>query len=534
MMLSNLIDRWNALGERVYRRRLWVRAAAAVILLPWFGHFAYTRMATMPPLPRIDPYQCDFDFAINKPPPELDRTTDLAAAVGALPADPVISVPTTAPAGMQWVAWQDKDQPAPSPPPSVPLSYFDVTIALNGPWSPSTRLVQGEVVKYLELPATQSAMTTIAELADQPLWFSLSGITNTRKVELSEARRLTRLYTTRSRYYLEEKKEFPQAVDDLRTVLQLAQNIEDDGLMISILVGTACRALVMNEIIFWSHEYNFDRHQAQALSDLLSAMSYDLAEVYAQSIEGEYRFEQNRMDLYYTRDSSGNGWSMIKTGDLDYPSDWLPLTTNLLSPLFADRREIEAGLAGGQEHFMRIPRQSYAQARTRFDRPRINMFGRNKAMNGRPTWNQYADVEQSWSGNFRCYVFCLNSWALCRAAETAIALSLYRHEHGRYPRQLSDLVPDYLARLPLDPFTDEPLRYRLDTDDDYLLYSVDKNGIDDGGIEPDPNTNQNNDLLFPRKRSKPYTGSEYILIPARSAIQPGNSDREADEKEGGQ
>ncbi len=522
MMLSDLIERWNALGERVYRRRWWIRAVAAVILLPWFGHFAYTRMATMPPLPRVDPYNWNLDFAINKPPPELDRTKDLAAAVQALPADPVISVLPTAPAGMQWVAWQDKDQPAQPTLRTAPPS-FNVSVVLNGPWSPSTRLIQGEMVKYLELPATVSAMATITELADQPLWFTFSGGIGTGQVTLSEARRLARLYTTRSRYYLEEKKDFPQAVDDLRTVLQLAQNIEDDGVTISILVGAACRALVMNEIIFWSHEYSFDRHQAQALFDLLSAISYDLAEVYAQSIEGEYRFEQNRMDQYYTRDSSGNGWSVIKTGDLDYPSDWLPLTTNLLSPLFADRREIETVLAGGQEHFMHIPRQSYAQARARFDRPRINnsnMFGRNKVMNGRPTWNQYADAEQAWSIVFRSYVLCLNNWAFCKAAETAIALSVYRHEHNRYPHQLSELVPDYLTRLPLDPFTDEPLRYRLEAENGYVLYSVGENGIDDGGVEPDPNTNQDNDLLFPRKRSEPYTGSEYVLIPARSATQP--------------
>jgi hypothetical protein len=52
-------------------------------------------------------------------------------------------------------------------------------------------------------------------------------------------------------------------------------------------------------------------------------------------------------------------------------------------------------------------------------------------------------------------------------------------EHS-FPDTLSDLVPKYLAEVPLDPFGTGPIIYRR-TADGYLLYSVGSDGIDDGG-----------------------------------------------------
>lgn len=49
-----------------------------------------------------------------------------------------------------------------------------------------------------------------------------------------------------------------------------------------------------------------------------------------------------------------------------------------------------------------------------------------------------------------------------------------------YPQRLDELVPRYLDGMPIDPFTDMPLRYER-RGDGYLLMSVGHNGIDDGG-----------------------------------------------------
>jgi hypothetical protein len=51
-----------------------------------------------------------------------------------------------------------------------------------------------------------------------------------------------------------------------------------------------------------------------------------------------------------------------------------------------------------------------------------------------------------------------------RAFRAALAAERYRAARGDYPEDLSTLVPDYLDAIPLDPLTDEPLRYQREPD----------------------------------------------------------------------
>lgn len=64
---------------------------------------------------------------------------------------------------------------------------------------------------------------------------------------------------------------------------------------------------------------------------------------------------------------------------------------------------------------------------------------------------------------------------------TAIALKRYELRHGKFPEKLSELTPDLLPAVPLDPVDGKPLRYRRNADGSFLLYSVGVDGKDDGG-----------------------------------------------------
>jgi hypothetical protein len=72
--------------------------------------------------------------------------------------------------------------------------------------------------------------------------------------------------------------------------------------------------------------------------------------------------------------------------------------------------------------------------------------------------------------------------AWVRTARIGLALETYRAQTGSYPDSLSALVPGILPEVPVDPFTDTPLLYRL-SDVEVLVYSVGSNGIDDGGLK---------------------------------------------------
>jgi hypothetical protein len=71
---------------------------------------------------------------------------------------------------------------------------------------------------------------------------------------------------------------------------------------------------------------------------------------------------------------------------------------------------------------------------------------------------------------------------LVREAQVACALERFRLKNGQYPKSLAELVPDYLASPVQDTFSSEPLRYRLDGKDTFILYSIGWNEVDDGGV----------------------------------------------------
>jgi hypothetical protein len=74
----------------------------------------------------------------------------------------------------------------------------------------------------------------------------------------------------------------------------------------------------------------------------------------------------------------------------------------------------------------------------------------------------------------------LHGHAVLRCTVAALAAERYRDAHGDWPRDIADLVPDYLAAVPLDPFDAKPLRFRR-VDDGAIVYSVGEDGRDDGG-----------------------------------------------------
>jgi hypothetical protein len=71
-----------------------------------------------------------------------------------------------------------------------------------------------------------------------------------------------------------------------------------------------------------------------------------------------------------------------------------------------------------------------------------------------------------------------------RNLHVAFALAAYHAESSRYPAQLEDLAPKYLATIPDDLFSGQALHYGL-TEKGYLVYSVGVNGVDEGGRQYD-------------------------------------------------
>lgn len=71
--------------------------------------------------------------------------------------------------------------------------------------------------------------------------------------------------------------------------------------------------------------------------------------------------------------------------------------------------------------------------------------------------------------------------ATLRCAATALACERYRMDHGRWPKALPELTPQYLKEIPRDPYRQAPIQM-VRKQDGLVAYSVGRDGVDDGGV----------------------------------------------------
>ncbi len=67
-----------------------------------------------------------------------------------------------------------------------------------------------------------------------------------------------------------------------------------------------------------------------------------------------------------------------------------------------------------------------------------------------------------------------------RCVRTGLAAEGYRLSNGHFPKTLDVLVPEYIEKIPQDPFDGKPLKMAV-TDYGILIYSIGEDGVDDGG-----------------------------------------------------
>jgi hypothetical protein len=114
------------------------------------------------------------------------------------------------------------------------------------------------------------------------------------------------------------------------------------------------------------------------------------------------------------------------------------------------------------------------------------------------------DVVESMKDGMRRFVLkALRAQTEEGIVRTAIALERYRLAHHAYPAALRDLVPALLHEIPMDGMDGHDLRYRLNPDGTYLLYSVGEDGVDNGGdptppAEKRPGLFNGRDWVWPR------------------------------------
>jgi len=94
---------------------------------------------------------------------------------------------------------------------------------------------------------------------------------------------------------------------------------------------------------------------------------------------------------------------------------------------------------------------------------------------------------------------------------TACALEEYRLEQGSHPEKLTELMPKYIAKVPNDVIDGQPLRFRREAPDSFVLYSIGWNLKDEGGMDSEAKEV----ITFPKPAftvyRKDYTQGDWVL-----------------------
>lgn len=82
-------------------------------------------------------------------------------------------------------------------------------------------------------------------------------------------------------------------------------------------------------------------------------------------------------------------------------------------------------------------------------------------------------------------------------ARLACALERFRQTRGSFPNSLDELVPEYMSRLPVDPYARAPFRYQRVGEGSFRLYSIGTDRTDgEGKVDPSNNAKRQADDIW--------------------------------------
>ena len=243
--------------------------------------------------------------------------------------------------------------------------------------------------------------------------------------------------------------------------IRLGMEVPKGAIMIGMLVGRACTAIGVNRA--WPLVDRLNANQAlQAAAELAEIQTH--RQPFVKTLDEEERWAEATVRKFIDQTLDP-----VAQRAKDSVSGRSPATEK--APRFGG----EAAL------LLHWDLSSYTHAMDRY-RARAMMPFANPAPipTNTPDWGR--TLTKILTPNFRvAWVYSLDEKVQVDLLTITLALHAYRLKAGRYPGTLEALQPEYLSRLPLDPFAIRSgYRYRL-TSGNPLLYSVGPDKKDDGG-----------------------------------------------------
>jgi hypothetical protein len=243
------------------------------------------------------------------------------------------------------------------------------------------------------------------------------------------------------------------AADSIQAMLRLSESLKNEPLIVSQLVRVACNGMATNQLTGLMPHVDF------ADADLVR-LQLELRQIRNQDGLRCALIGERVIGIETIRDPAilGGGW--LSPWSLVRPQAGRIHLEFMNAQLDAARRPWPEAL--------QIARQLNANLKRSED---------EASGLGKPI---YSLMLMSGPGLEAAFTALARRSARNDATDAAIAVELYRRQHDSLPAQLADLVPEFLPALPLDPFDGQSLRY-LPGKDEYLIYNVGPDGVDQGG-----------------------------------------------------
>jgi hypothetical protein len=269
------------------------------------------------------------------------------------------------------------------------------------------------------------------------------------------------------------------ALESCQTILKLCRHMDDEPYLIAFLVQRAIFAIGTRAL--WDEVLSDADASATAYRAVLAELrAWDIDRAFVRALKGERVLVNEMFDRL--RNFWRNFLQDVDFQDVDFvdfmfllsPKNWFAENQLLMLEFF---RQLILIAQKGVPYDHQQVRQLIAEFKRKCRKGWTVTLGKWKI-----SWRHYDLAEVAINTYDSLFDRVTDTHALQRVTEVALALRLYRKEHGRYPEDLQALAPKFLPSVPSDPYDGKPLRYRK-LQKGFKVWSVGGNRKDDGGVK---------------------------------------------------
>jgi hypothetical protein len=293
------------------------------------------------------------------------------------------------------------------------------------------------------------------------------------------------------------------ALEDLEAIVGLTERYRDEQLLVSGMIRVAAANLGLAatwdalQSTQWTEPQLASLQQAWETVDLLDAVERGFT---TERAAGEHYWEMSR--------SSGNQakqmMQAVRRGSRDgilkgLFEDFIVVPTYNVTSINDDELFYLKSMQATLETIRAVRlNQTWPKAKTQVDKQTAEIM----RMAGTPQKFRYLRSLIALPNYARATGTALRAETERQMTVIAIALKRYQLAHGQTATSLEVLVPKFLKSVPIDHMSGSPFRYKVRGNNDFLLYSVGEDGVDDGGdATPGKGVWDGYDAVWPRAES---------------------------------